>query len=77
MIVAHDGHAFPMVGDEVAQRGRRPVAVEGVAAIGQEHQRDAAGAQHPVHLRELRERVGKVFEHVARDDEILARVSER
>jgi hypothetical protein len=45
--------------------------------IGKEDENDSTRLQNAVDLTDLREWIGKVLEDVTRDDEVLARVSER
>ena len=76
VIIGHCGHIGLVLRHEVLHRSRAPVAIEGPSTIGEQYECDTSAPQHAMDLAEHRERVREVFEHVARDHEVLALVVE-
>src|ERR1700726_3144462 len=76
VLVTDHGDPISMLGDEMRQWRGGPLAVKRVAPIGKKHECDRTGLEDPVDLVDLREWIGKVLEQMARDHEVLARISE-
>src|ERR1700688_1828962 len=76
VLVTDHGDPISMLGDEMREWRRGPLAVKRVAPIGKKDKSGRTGLQDPVDLVDLREWIGQVLEQMARDHEVLARVSE-
>ena len=76
VFVTDNSDPISMFGDEMGERRRGTLAVERVASIRKKYENDPTRLEDPVDFVDLRERIGEVLEQVARDHEVLARVSE-